>query len=127
MIDSQSFKRIQSFQTGKKQIMVKGDRNSSWHNFTSGAIKNSVGGPIVFIMFIDCIPDTYIGTFKLFANESKLWGGSIKRGIGFLKTSISNLTWKISASSYIFEKKILKKNTKRKWLIGLWIRHEQNH
>ena len=68
---------IRSFLTGRrKRVRVDGVM-SEWIEITSGIPQGSVLGPILFVIFINDMPDKVIfNTCKLFADDSKLYGSA---------------------------------------------------
>ena len=67
-------KWIKDFLTDRKQRVVIGDNNSSWENVTSGVPQGSVLGPLLFVIFINDMPQVVKHILKLFADDSKLIG-----------------------------------------------------
>ena len=64
---------IESFLTGRKQrVIVNGDK-STWADVVSGIPQGSVRGPILFLIFIDDLPDSIEGLVKIFADDTKVF------------------------------------------------------
>jgi hypothetical protein len=62
---------VSSFLSGRKQRVVVNGEKSAWADVLSGIPQGSVLGPILFILFINDLPDAVLGTVKLFADDTK--------------------------------------------------------
>jgi len=54
------------------RVMVNGN-SSSWVEVVSGVPQGSVLGPLLFLLFVNYLPDWVISIIKMFANDTKLW------------------------------------------------------
>jgi hypothetical protein len=62
---------IDSFLSNRvQQVGVNGER-SAWHNVTSGIPQDSVLGPMLFVIFINDLPETVNSDAYLFADDTK--------------------------------------------------------
>ena len=65
---------IQAFLSDRtQQVLVEGER-SRWSAVTSGVPQGSVLGPLLFLLYINDMPDFVQTSVKLFADDSKLYG-----------------------------------------------------
>ena len=65
---------ISSFLIDRKQRVRVNGSYSSWVNVTSGVPQGSVIGPLLFLAFINDMPNNISTNCKLFADDSKLYG-----------------------------------------------------
>ena len=56
----------------KQRVQVNGEF-SPWHNVTSGILQGSVLGPILFVVFINDLPDCVDSKVFMFADDTKLY------------------------------------------------------
>ena len=64
---------IRNFLQGRRQRVVIGDGKSSWADILSGIPQGSVLGPILFVIFINDLPDVVACTAKIFADDTKIY------------------------------------------------------
>ena len=62
---------IKSFLTNRSQCVRLNDTVSSWSDVVSGVPQGSVLGPVLFLIFINDLPDTVEGMVKIFADDCK--------------------------------------------------------
>ena len=62
---------IRSFLTGRSQRVVVNGADSSWSQVTSGIAQGSVLGPLLFLLFINDMPDDIMSSIKVFADDTK--------------------------------------------------------
>jgi hypothetical protein len=64
---------VQDFLTDRKQKVSVNGMDSTTHNVTSGIPQGSVLEPILFVIYINDMPDCAAATAYLFANDTKLY------------------------------------------------------
>jgi hypothetical protein len=72
-IGGKLYKWIESFLSGRKQRVVLNHKESSWEPVISGVPQGSVLGPLLFILYINDLPDEIVSEILLFADDSKLF------------------------------------------------------
>ena len=66
---------IENFLSGRPQRVVVNGKLSTWAGISSGMPQGSVIGPILFVIFINDLPDDVTCTAKIFADDTKLFQG----------------------------------------------------
>jgi len=56
----------------RQQVSVNG-QNSEWHNVTSGVPQGSVIGPLMFVLYINDLPEEVESSIYLFADDTKIF------------------------------------------------------
>lgn len=74
-IRGQLLKWIQSFLADRKQCVRIGEATSTWAPVISGIPQGSVLGPILFVAFINDLPDCVNSSCEIFADDTKLFRG----------------------------------------------------
>lgn len=64
---------IRDFLSGRKQRVVANGSLSNWADILSGIPQGSVLGPILFVVFINDLPDAVRSAIKIFADDTKLF------------------------------------------------------
>ena len=66
-------KWLVDFLIGRKQRVVLGGETSEWTTVKSGIPQGSVLGPVLFVIFINDLPDALNSTVKIFADDTKIY------------------------------------------------------
>ena len=69
-IEGNLLRWISAFLRDRRQRVVLGDSISDWMPVTSGVPQGSVLGPILFLIFINDMPEVIQSLVKLFADDS---------------------------------------------------------
>ena len=64
---------IRDFLSGRRQRVMVNGKLSSWTDILSGIPQGSVLGPILFVIFINDLPDVVSSTAIMFADDTKLF------------------------------------------------------
>ena len=72
-INGNMLKWIESFLSNRKQCVVVNGTKSSWTKVLSGIPQGSVLGPILFVVYINDLPDDLKGHVKMFADDTKVY------------------------------------------------------
>ncbi|KAK3102286.1 hypothetical protein FSP39_010211 [Pinctada imbricata] len=83
---------INNFLSNRKQRVHLNGKYSRWHEVTSGIPQGTVIGPILFVLFINDLPECVESISSLFADDTKLYS-SIKEEIdrSVLQNDLDNL------------------------------------
>ena len=64
---------INSFLSGRRQRVVLRKGMSDWKNITSGVPQGSILGPILFLIYVNDLPESVLSTAKMFADDTKIY------------------------------------------------------
>ena len=65
---------IESFLGNRRQRVVLNQTESSWNSVYSGVPQGSVLGPILFLIYINDLPECVKSSCKIFADDTKIYG-----------------------------------------------------
>ena len=63
---------VEDFLRNRRQRVVMGETESEWGDILSGVPQGSVLGPLLFVIYINDLPDGLESTFKMYADDSKV-------------------------------------------------------
>ena len=64
---------IRSFLENRRQRVILGNTVSSWRTVTSGVPQGSILGPVLFLIYVNDLPDIVHSTAKMFADDTKVY------------------------------------------------------
>ena len=65
---------IEDFLHSRQQRVLVNGSSSDWAQVSSGIPQGSILGPVLFLIYINDLPDTIHNILKLFADDAKLFG-----------------------------------------------------
>ena len=72
-VDGSLLKLMKSYLTGRQQRVVLNGQNSSWKNILTGVSQGSVLGPLLFLIYINDLPNGIESICKIFADDTSLF------------------------------------------------------
>ena len=116
---------IKDFLSCRKQRVVLNGQHSSWADVKAGVLQGSILGPLIFLIYINDLPNGLNSNVKLFADDTSLFSvvHNISDSANLLNSDLSKinewaLQWKMSfnpdpikqAQEIIFSRKTSKRN-----------------
>ena len=62
-----------NYLSNRYQRVVLNEKESNWINIESGVPQGSVLGPLLFLVFINDLPENLLSTMKLFTDDSSIF------------------------------------------------------
>ena len=114
---------LRDFLSCRKQRVVLNGQHSSWDNVTAGVPQGSILGPLLFLIYVNDLPNNLSSNCKLFADDTSLFSvvNNIHTSAATLSQDLNGITnwafqWKMifnpdlskQAQEVIFSRKIKK-------------------
>ena len=64
---------LRDFVSCRKQRVVLNGQHSSWDNVTAGVAQGSILGPLLFLIYVNDLPNNLSSNCKLFANDTSFF------------------------------------------------------
>ena len=72
-VEGNLLKLLKNYLTDRQQRVVQNGQTSSWQNIYASAPQVSVLGPLLFLIYINDLPDGLISMCKFFADDTSLF------------------------------------------------------
>ena len=72
-IEGQLLALLKDYLHNRKQRVVLNGQSSDWRKTNSGVLQGSVLGPLLFLIFINDLPDGKTSIYKIFADDTSLF------------------------------------------------------
>ena len=72
-VDGNFHNILENYLTNRKQKVVLNGQTSTWLNINAGVPQGSVLGPLLFLVYINDLPDRLVSEAKLFADDTSLF------------------------------------------------------
>ena len=72
-IDAPLYHLLENYLKNRKQRVVLNGQTSEWKDILAGVPQGSVLGPILFLIYINDLPDGLISNAKLFADDTSIF------------------------------------------------------
>ena len=78
-IDGKLLKLLKSYLKDRQQRVLLNGQTSSWKNVLAGVPQGSVLGPLLFLIYINDLPDGLTSICKIFADDTSLFSKAINK------------------------------------------------
>ena len=72
-VEGNLLRLLKNYLAGRQQRIVLNGQTSSWLNVTAGVPKSSVLEPLLFLVYINDLPDEITLSCKIFADDTSLF------------------------------------------------------
>ena len=79
VVDGKLLKLLKSYLKDQQQQVLLNGQTSSWKNVLAGVPQRSVLGPLLFLIYINDLPDGLISICKIFADDTSLFSKVIDK------------------------------------------------
>ena len=69
-VESELLSLLECYHRDRKQRVVLNGQNSDWRKINSGVLQGSVLGPLLFLIYVNDLPDGIISICKIFADDT---------------------------------------------------------
>ena len=78
-VEGNLLKLLENYLTDRQQRVVLKGRTSSWQNIYAGVPQDSTLGPLLFLIYINDLPDGLISKCKIFPDDTSLFSKVIDK------------------------------------------------
>ena len=89
-VEGNLLKLLENYLTDRQQRVVLNGRTSSWQNIYAGVPQGSVLGPLLFLIYINDLPDGLTSVCKIFADDTSLFSKVIGKKLQTLNLTLTS-------------------------------------